>query len=671
MGKFSENRKYLFEKTSPITPNSTKLTPLHQNGVNIKKRNWMQNLIQIGNESQNCENSQQIQENNKTNTGISYSKCCESDHISQISSSDRNSILDYYINISQNHNRANDYLKGLVIPQAIKRRRMSKNESQKPKSKSFEYFIELKTGRKKVCKTAFCQLHNITKSRLNRKVLTNRESTEDLRGKHQNQWNKIPQEVVDDVNDFIDNLPARESHYSPKTEKTKKYLNSDLNISKLYNNFISIYPEYDKVVSYDFFKYHFKKFNIGFGFPRSDICSECELFSVKLNSLEKPSDEHKVLQENLDKHLSEAQKFYEFQNEVKNLIKKDNTISAISMDFEKNLPLPVSKVSFEYYLRQLWLQNFCIHDMSSGQSNMFLYSEHYANKGPNEVISLLNFYFSSISNSIKTIYIFSDNSFSQNKNRYIWFYYLILIKLKKFDQIILIYPTPGHSYLDCDRDFGRIEKNRLKIQKVRLPSDWVKLIKETDHKMPFKINYVNHPLTDDLKYDETPVIKVKNFKNFSESLIVSKVDNLSKMRKIKFTQNGIFGTLNLLSENFNLALHLTENYSIYENFSFESLNDAYDDFLPIKKAKYNDVMKLLKFVEIPENSSFYNTLKYIDSDLISSKTSERIYNLIENEVLNEFCECNGKCIRTCNCKKLKKNCNENCKCKISVCMNKI
>jgi len=43
-----------------------------------------------------------------------------------------------------------------------------------------------------------------------------------MREKHENRWNQLPQEVVDDVPDLIENLPARESHYSPKTERHKK-----------------------------------------------------------------------------------------------------------------------------------------------------------------------------------------------------------------------------------------------------------------------------------------------------------------------------------------------------------------------------------------------------------------------------------------------------------------
>jgi hypothetical protein len=627
----------------------------------------MQTLIKLGNESPLEKTNLQIQENSEN---ITYKKCCESDHISKFSENDKNYIINYYKSISNNNNRANDYLKGLVIPSFIKRRRITDSEVKKPKSQNFEYFVELQSGRRKVCKNAFCMLHDIKPSRLRTKILTNRESTEDMRGKHENQWNKLPQEVIDDIIDFINSLPARESHYSPKTESNRKYLNSDLNKTKLHQSFISLFPEYERVVSFDLFNYNFKKFNIGFGFPRSDICGECELLNIKIKSLDKSSEEHFLTQKYLETHQKEADMFYQIQNEVKNLIKSDNKFSAISMDFEKNLPLPVSKVSFEYYLRQLWLQNFCIHDMCNGQSNMFLYSEHFAKKGPNEIISCLNFYFQKLNPSIKNLYIFSDNSFSQNKNRNLWHFYEILVKTKKFEEIILIYPIPGHSFLDCDRDFGRIEKNRLKVEKVNLPSEWVKIIKETDRQKPFIINFVNYPLTDDLIPNEIPIIIVKDFKNYCENLLRDTVDQLSKMRKIKFSKNGIFGTTNLLSEIFEIPINLTKSDPIFENFNFENLSNAYKDFIAIKKKKYFDVMKLLNFVKIPEKAIFYNTLTFVDSNSTISKTKDRIYKMLRNSS-DVYCKCNGKCIRSCFCKKSKKSCNQNCKCIKSICVNKI
>ncbi len=54
------------------------------------------------------------------------------------------------------------------------------------------------------------------------KILKIRDISEDLRGNDGHNWNYLPQEVLGDVLDFIDNLPARESDYSPKSEKNRK-----------------------------------------------------------------------------------------------------------------------------------------------------------------------------------------------------------------------------------------------------------------------------------------------------------------------------------------------------------------------------------------------------------------------------------------------------------------
>ncbi len=207
----------------------------------------------------------------------------------------------------------------------IKRRRKeSQTENKKPKSQYFKYFVETNNKRKKVCKNAFLILHQIKRSRLEVKIQQNREISEDLRGKHGNNWNCLPQEVVEDILDFIENLPARESHYSPKTEKNRKYLSSDLNVSKLHQKFIDLYHEYEKVVSYEFFKNYFKKFNLGFGFPRNDICGDCELFNVQIKS-SKSESEIISLKNKFKAHQTEAEMFYKIQKEIKSLTINDNT----------------------------------------------------------------------------------------------------------------------------------------------------------------------------------------------------------------------------------------------------------------------------------------------------------------------------------------------------------
>jgi hypothetical protein len=59
---------------------------------------------------------------------------------------------------------------------------------------------------------------------------------------------------------------------------------------------------------------------------------------------------------------------------------------------------------------------------------MYFYSENHAKKGCNEVISFINHYvLNKMDKKIKVLHIFSDNCFSQNKNKYLWTYYKFLI----------------------------------------------------------------------------------------------------------------------------------------------------------------------------------------------------------------------------------------------------
>jgi hypothetical protein len=124
--------------------------------------------------------------------------------------------------------------------------------------------------------------------------------------------------------------------------------------------------------------------------------------------------------------------------------------------------------------------------MKTGAADMFLYSENFAGKGPNESISCLDFYIKNRKSNFRNFFIFSDDCLAQNKNRYIWIYYWSLIKNNMIDEITIMNLIPGHSYLDCDRDFGEIEKIRLTEEKVGFPSQWVNLIRKTYAK--FNIN---------------------------------------------------------------------------------------------------------------------------------------------------------------------------------------
>jgi len=119
---FSENRKYLFERISLLTPNDTKTIPFSDKS----NKNWIQNLVNISNKRNSKEKKLEKPKSLEKSLKINYIKCCEKNHISKITERDKQIVLNYYKKLSKDHNRENDYLKGLVIPVAIKRKKLSK-----------------------------------------------------------------------------------------------------------------------------------------------------------------------------------------------------------------------------------------------------------------------------------------------------------------------------------------------------------------------------------------------------------------------------------------------------------------------------------------------------------------------------------------------------------------
>ncbi len=79
----------------------------------------------------------------------------------------------------------------------------------------------------KNCSTAFLIIQNIKYSRLRKKIYNN---SEDKRGKRNSNY-QIPLEVEQNIREFIENYPFRESHHSSSVKTGRKYIESEKNIS--------------------------------------------------------------------------------------------------------------------------------------------------------------------------------------------------------------------------------------------------------------------------------------------------------------------------------------------------------------------------------------------------------------------------------------------------------
>jgi hypothetical protein len=60
--------------------------------------------------------------------------------------------------------------------------------------------------------------------------------------------------------------------------------------------------------------------------------------------------------------------------------------------------------------------------MKTGKAFMYMYSENFALKGPNETISFVHYMKHNIKSEVEEVIIFSDNNFVQNRSRYIWLF---------------------------------------------------------------------------------------------------------------------------------------------------------------------------------------------------------------------------------------------------------
>ncbi len=118
-----------------------------------------------------------------------------------------------------------------------------------------------------------------------------------------------------------------------------------------------------------------KKFNLGFGTPRSDVCTKCEE--------EADNAEHKKLA---------AVALEQLQADRKVAQNTDGKVF-ITFDLQQTMPLPKPSVSIAFYLRQLWFYNLGVHLVRKGngteQGIMLTWTENQAGRGSDEVVSAL------------------------------------------------------------------------------------------------------------------------------------------------------------------------------------------------------------------------------------------------------------------------------------------
>ncbi|CAG5015489.1 unnamed protein product [Parnassius apollo] len=354
-------------------------------------------------------------------------------------------------------------------------------------------------------------------------------------------------------------------------------------------------------------------------------------------------DKDKVASLKLERelHLRKAEVFLKkcssSEKEDKNVNK--NKLS-ICFDIQKNLPLPVTNVTDEYYLRQLWLHNFGIHNLKENSATTYLFTENYAHKGPNEVITALDDYFLHHKIPDQThLEIFCYNCFSQNKNRFIFTYFYQLCAKGLFETISVNYPIRGHSMMPIDRDFALIKRQKLKHKKIYEPDSYVNFVLNSRNAKKFEVVFLEKNLIERGQIDRSGeereeqrgnerVLKVKNYETYYNDNIKQTIPGISGCRRVLFKRR------EMQSQPFSDSMtgDIFKDFSLYRvgisRYLRDVSVDCYQNAIKIKEAQINDIKKLIRFVP-QEKRKFCETLIMEQAKLNESQIVEELDDEIE------------------------------------------
>lgn len=478
----------------------------------------------------------------------------------------------------------------------LKKKKQLRPRVQNPRARAvIEYSILKENGEQvPVCVKSFLSVASITMDRLKglRKFM---KASSDVKRKENRGGPRVKQEQISVTRSIINHISkfkTVESHYG-RGKSVRSYLPSTLNVRKMYLMWKREVANCGgKICSYQkYYTIFTHKFNLGFGSPRSDICSFCVTKKAEINRTGDVNEKQKLITE-YRLHSLRAKKFYQ-------IMKSDETsVLKVVFDMQQNKPLPKLNVGEVYYARQIWFYNLAIliHDGTLNKDNVWFYTwtEKDLPRGSNEVVSCLANFLLQLEGKIQpgqysTLRLFADSCSGQNKNKTMMAFLLSYIQNSPlFDVIEVVFPIRGHSYLPADRIFGHVEKEYRRHEVLKSPKDYQNILNNYGQVKKHGFDWI-----------------CKDFKRFSKDIFKSLMPiKLTQVRVLRFCKDyKSIGHRNTFSGSNSYSAVLKRNLKRVPSFrnavNVQSVNS-------ISREKIQDVKKLLKFLELnSEEQEFY------------------------------------------------------------------
>ena len=256
--------------------------------------------------------------------------------------------------------------------------------------------------------------------------------------------------IVDFVEEKADIWPL-------KQKKFTHYLHSDCSIKSLYDEF-SKKEVLD--ITYNCFRCIFKKYcsHVEILKKGTEFCPVCYHFQNR-NSAE-IEDGHELTNfERYEQHLQEARDAKLNYAQCQKL-RKNNAL-VVSFDFKSSilLPCPLRKLASTNYNKKLKIDFFgIVPENRKMKPEYFLFDSLSEAKKFDMIATSLILFCDRNLKCYDMLYIFCDNTVSQNKNRYI-IALLGILRLKyNLSEIRLNFLVVGHTHMKADQCFGKVQK---------------------------------------------------------------------------------------------------------------------------------------------------------------------------------------------------------------------
>lgn len=498
------------------------------------------------------------------------------------------------------------YLLNRIHAQNISRRRHGTYDdfTDSRRQITFSYVVPDGNGQNiQVCSATFKNIFSLTPKKLQTLQAKKKEGHfvyVDNRGKNPKSHEHKCKYSDNDrnlVSSHILSFPRHESHYARK-KSSLEYLSPDLNKHRLFTAFKERYPDsnvsyryYSKVFELDFPKLKFGRMTV-------DSCKKCDKLKAAITIATREND-IKEAETNLQLHHRKAEKAQECMKE--DMIKAQNPgsdTSTLCMDLQQVMFVPMLTHNTMFYSRQLSTYNLGLHVSDYGTAFMCMWHEGNGGRGGNEIASCFFKLVTSERITKKKLVVWCDNCTAQNKNKMILMAIIYLIKKQFFESIEIKYLVSGHSFMNCDRDFGLIEKRR-RTSRAMIPSELEDVVRTARINNPFNVI--------SMKKDE-----FIDFAGLSKEFLTTQALHITKASHIKISHKKPHIVKLATSFSFDPPMWTKVNV-LKKNKNLNALPSPEE--LPkvqfvnkISKEKKKDLQAMIEYLTEPHHRTFYEAL---------------------------------------------------------------